>query len=96
MNMDIKVTHFVDNERHLVINASGPSFSYGAVLLPNFKDGIPHIKIEDIDTKGIDDSKKVQTAILQAISTQRGKYNEESVKVDDYNPMNVRSASSTI
>ena len=37
--MDIKVTHFVDNEKHLVINASGPSFSYGAVLSPNFKDG---------------------------------------------------------
>ena len=88
MNMDIKVTHFVDSERHLAINASGPSFSYGAVLSPSFKDGIPHIKVEDIDTKGIDDSKEVQAAILQAISTQRGKYNEVPVKVDDFEPMN--------
>ena len=81
--MDIKVTHFIDNERHLVINASGPSFSYGAVLSPIFQDGIPHIKMEDIDTKGIDNSKVVKAVIIQAISTQRGKYGEEPVIVDD-------------
>lgn len=81
--MDIKVTHFVDNEKHLVINASGPSFSYGAVLSPIFKGGIPHIKMEDIDTKGIDDNKDVKAAIILAISTQRGKYGEEPVIVDE-------------
>lgn len=81
--MDIKVTHFVDNERHLVINASGPSFLYGAVLSPIFKDGMPHIRMEDIDTKGIDDSKEVKAVIIQAISTQRGKYGEGPVIVDD-------------
>ena len=82
-NMDIIVTHYVDNERHLVINASGPSFSYGAVLSPIFKDGIPHIRMEDIDTKGIDDSKEVKAAIIRAITTQRGKYGENPVFVND-------------
>ena len=86
--MNIEVTHYIDNERHLVINASGPSFSYGAILSPIFEDGIPHIKMEDIDAKGIDDSKEVKAAILQAISTQRGKFKEESVIVDDYNKEN--------
>ena len=81
--MDIKVTHYVDNEKHLVINASGPSFSYGAVLSPNFKDGIPHIKMEDVDTIGIEDSKEVKVAIIQAITTQRGKYGEEPVIIED-------------
>ena len=79
----IEVEHYIDNKGRLVINASGDYFSWGTVIVPRIIGGYPHIKRDFINTEGIDNSKEVQEMIIDAITTQRGKYNGVHVVVDD-------------
>lgn len=78
-----EITHYIDIEGNLVINANGDGYSYGAVLKPNIIGGYPHIKKRDINTDGLDFSEKIRSKIISAITTQRGKNKEVSVILDN-------------
>lgn len=78
-----KVIHFIDKEENLVITANGDGYSYGAVLIPRFIGGYPHINRSSINTEGLDNSNYLKKLIISAITTQSGKNKENRVIVDD-------------
>lgn len=78
-----EITHMIDKDGNVVINATWDNNTYGAVLLPRIKGEIPHIKKSSINTKGLDNPKEFKERIISDITTQKGKYNEMPLVVED-------------
>ena len=77
------ITHMIDKDGNVVIDATFGNNTFGAVLLPNVKGGIPHIKKSSINTEGVDNPKEFKERIISAITTQWGKYGEAPLVVED-------------
>ena len=74
----------IDKEGNVVIEALWEGNSYGAVLIPSrVIGGISYIKKSCINTYGLDDSESKKEDIILAITTQKGKYNEAPLVVED-------------
>lgn len=78
-----KITHMVDKDGKVVIDATWDNNTFGAVLVPNVKGDIPHIKKSSINTKGVDNSKEFKERIISVITTQWGKNGETPLVVED-------------
>lgn len=78
-----EITHFIDKDGNVVINATWDSNTYGAVLMPRIKGGIPHIKKSSIITNGLDNYKEFKERVISSITTQKGKFNETPLVVED-------------
>lgn len=78
-----EITHMIDKDGNVVINATWDNKTFGAVLVPNVKGGIPHIKKSSINTWGFDNSKEFKERIISTITTQWGKYGESPLVVED-------------
>lgn len=78
-----EITHMVDKDGNVVIEALWDVNSYCAVLIPRVIGGRPYIKKSWINTCGLDDSIVKKEEILDAITTQRGKYGENPLMVED-------------
>ena len=79
-----EISHMINKDGNVVIEAFWDGNSYGAVLIPShIIGGFAYIKKSWIDTFGLDDSKVKKEEIIDAITTQRGKYNENPLIVED-------------
>lgn len=78
-----ETTHMIDKDGNVVINATWDNSTFGAVLVPNEKDGIQHIKKSSICTIGLDNPEEFKERIISAITTQWGKHNEAPLVVED-------------
>lgn len=79
----MEISHYIDKDGNVVINASWNSITYGAVLIPKIIDGKAYIKKNEINTDGIDYSKELKDAIVSFITTNRGKNKEMPIIVED-------------
>lgn len=77
-----KITHYIDKEGNVVIDATIDNNTFGIVLKPRILDGIAHIKRQNIDTRGLDNPEDIKNLIISTITTQRGKYNEVPLIVE--------------
>lgn len=77
------INHMIDKDGNVVINATWDNNTFGAVLVPNVKGDIPHIKKSSINTKGFDNPKEFKERIISAITTQWGKHGESPLVVED-------------
>lgn len=73
----------IDKDGNVVINVTWDNNTYGAVLKPRIIGGVPYIKSSSIITTGLDNPQEVKEKIISVISTQRGKYNETPLVVED-------------
>ena len=78
-----KITHMIDKDDNVVIDATWDNITFGAVLVPTVKGNIPHIKKSSINTIGVDKPKEFKERIISAITTQWGKYGESPLVVED-------------
>lgn len=78
-----KITHMIDKDGYVVIEATWDNNTFGAVLVPTVKGDIPHIKKSSINTKGVDKPKEFKERIISAITTQWGKHGEAPLVVED-------------
>lgn len=78
-----EITHMIDKDGNVVINATWDNNTFGAVLVPNVKGDLPHIKKSSINTWGIEKPKEFKERIISAITTQWGKHNEAPIVVED-------------
>ena len=78
-----EITHMINRDGNVVIDASWDGNSYEVVLIPRFVGGIPHIQSSWIDTFGLDNPKDKKEEIITAIQTKRGKNKEASVVVEN-------------
>lgn len=78
-----KITHMIDKEGNVVIEAMWDVNTYVAVLVPHIIGDKYHIKKSWIDTFGLDDSKGKKENIISAITTQKGKHNEAPLVVEE-------------
>ena len=46
-----KITHMIDKDGYVVIEATWDNNTFGAVLMPKIKGGIPYIKKSSINTE---------------------------------------------
>ena len=73
----------IDKDGNVVINATLDNNTYGAVLRPRLIGGVPYIKSSSIITNGLDTPHDLKEKIISVITTQRGKYNEIPLIVED-------------
>lgn len=73
----------IDDDGKLVIEANGNGNTFCAVFIPRIIGGYPHIKRSDFDTRGLSNSDEIKEAIISAITTQKGKNNENMVILDE-------------
>lgn len=79
-----KITHMIDKDGNVVIDALWDGNTYGAVLNPSRTiGGITYIKKSSIDTFGLDNPEEKKDEIVKSITTQRGKYNEAPLVVEE-------------
>ena len=78
-----KITHMIDKDGKVVIDARWDNNTFGAVLVPTVKGDIPHIKKSSINTERVDNSKEFKERIISTITTQWGKYGEAPLIVED-------------
>ncbi len=78
-----KITHMIDKDGYVVIEATWDNNTFGAVLMPKIKGGIPYIKKSSINTEGVDNPKEFKERIISAITTQWGKHGETPLVVED-------------
>ena len=77
------INHMIDKDGNVVIDATWDNNTYGAVLNPRLIGGVPHIKSSSIITNGLDTPKELKEKIISVITTQRGKYNETPLVVEN-------------
>lgn len=82
MELD-NITHQIDKNGNVVIDASWNHISYEAVLVPKIIDGRVYLKKSDINTDGVDWSKDIKDAIVSFITTNRGKNKEMPIIVKE-------------
>ena len=71
-----KITHFVNNEGNVVIEAVIGNVTYVAVIIPRIIAGQSYIPESSIDTTGCDNPDDIKNDIISFVTTHRGKYNE--------------------
>ncbi len=80
----MEISHYIDKDGNIVINASWDGNSFGAVLIPSrIIGGVSYIKRSCINTIGLDNPKVKKEDVISAITSQRGKYNETPLVVED-------------
>ena len=78
-----EITHMIDENGNVVIEATWNNNTYVAVLEPNIKGGIPHLKNSSINTAGTHNPEEFKGRIVSAITTQRGKHKEVPLVVEN-------------
>ncbi len=78
-----KITHMINKDGNVVIEAVWDVNTYVAVLVPYIIGDKYHIKKSWIDTFGLDDSKGMKEIIISAITTQKGIHNEAPLVVEN-------------
>lgn len=81
--MTNRITHHIDPDGNIVIDALLDNNTYGAVINPRIINGRAYIRRDSIDTQGLDNPQKMKEIILSSITTQRGLYNEDPIIVED-------------
>lgn len=79
------ITYMLDKDNNVVINLLWDNNTYAAIIKPRIINGRIFIKKEDINTLGLDKPDYMKDLIISAITTQRGKYNEAPIIVDENN-----------
>ena len=79
----MEISHYIDKDGNVVIDASRNHITYGAVLTPKTIGGRVYIKKSDINTNGVDYPKDLKDAIVSYITTNRGKNKEMPIIVED-------------
>lgn len=82
------ITHTIDKDGNVVIEATWDNNTYGAVIVPRIIDGIAHIPQSLIDTNGLSYPEEMKKKIISFVTTQRGKNKEAPIVVDDDKEMN--------
>lgn len=77
------ITHTIDKDGNVVIEATLENNTYGAVIVPRISGGIAHIPQSLIDTNGLSYPEEMKKRIITFITTQRGKNNEAPIIVDE-------------
>lgn len=77
------ITHHIDSEGNLVIDALLENNSYGAVIKPRTLNGRAYIQKGSIDTQGLDNPQMTKDIILSTITTERGQYNKAPIIVEE-------------
>ena len=78
-----KITHKVDKKGNVVIEATGDTFSYEAILIPKVENGMTCIPKSSIDTCGIDNSQLLKDEILDSIQKDKGVNGESPLIVEN-------------
>ena len=78
-----KITHKVDKKGNVVIEATGDTFSYEAILIPKVENGMTCIPKSSIDTCGIDNSTIVRDEIIETIQRIKDVDGENPLVVDN-------------
>ena len=79
----MKISHFINKDGKVVIDASWNHITYGAVMTPKIIDGKAYIKKSEINTEGVDYPNELNDAIVSFITTNRGKNKEMPIIVED-------------
>lgn len=82
--MTNRITHHIDTEGNIVIDALLENNTYGAVIKPRIVNGRTYIQKNSIVTQGLDNPQMMKEIIISSISTQRGLHNEAPIIVEDY------------
>lgn len=79
----MEISHYIDKDGNVVIDASWNYISYGAVLTPKIIDGRAYLKKSEINTDGTDYPQELKDTIVSFIKTNRGKNKEMPIIVED-------------
>lgn len=78
-----KISHFLDKDNNVVVEATIDCNTYAAVIRPRIISGKAYIPASSIDTQGLENQEEIKEIIISYITSQRGKYNEEPIAVEN-------------